>query len=38
MSKQCDADLTAETGDKDRWQEINSDRRDGITRQNRDKR
>lgn len=37
MSKQCDADLTAETGYKDRWQEINSDRRDGITRQNRDK-
>lgn len=33
MSEGFVADLSAETGDKDRWQRINRDRREGIMRQ-----
>lgn len=36
MSKGFVADLTAKMGDKDRWQTINRDRREGRTRQKQD--
>lgn len=37
MSEGFVADLSAETGDKDRWQRINRDRREGIIRQKKNK-